>query len=125
MARKAAEQKRLDAALTALGDASRREIVAILRRGPRSVVEIAAALPVSRPAVSKHLKVLKDAGLVTAQEDGTRRIYGLDPDGFAVVRDQLDLIWDDALRRFALFAENTTPPLASAPAPRRRKKDDD
>ncbi len=118
-------QKRVDAALTALGDANRREIVAILRRGPRSVVEIAAALPVSRPAVSKHLKVLKDAGLVTSQEDGTRRIYGLDPDGFAAVRDQLELIWDDALRRFALFAENTTPPPASSPAHRRRKRHDD
>ena len=112
-------QRRLDVALTALGDANRREIVDILRRGPRSVVEIANALPVSRPAVSKHLKVLKDAGLVTAQEDGTRRIYGLDPGGFEAVRDQLDLIWGDALQRFAVFAENTQP---TPTPPRRRKK---
>ena len=122
MAESGAAQRRLDAALTALGDASRREIVAILREGPRSVVEIASALPVSRPAVSKHLKVLKDAGLVTSHEEGTRRIYGLDPGGFATVRDQLDQIWGDALRRFALFAENTTPSTDPEPLPRGRKK---
>ena len=116
-----------EAALAALGDASRQQIIAILRGGPRSVAEIAAELPVSRPAVSKHLKLLKDAGLVTSQERGTRRIYGLDPEGFALVRDQLDRIWDDALRR-SLCSLTTRRPRSPvgprAPNPRKGRSDD-
>ena len=68
-------------ALEALGDGTRREIMEQLRRGPRPVGEIAAALPVSRPAVSQHLRVLKEAGLVTERKEGTRRIYGVEPKG--------------------------------------------
>ena len=74
-------------------------------RRPRAVGELATGLPVSRPAVSQHLKVLKEAGLVISRADGTRRIYQLDPDGLARVRAYLDRIWTDALDAFKEAAE--------------------
>ncbi len=84
-------------AWSALGDPSRRAIVECLAERPRAVGELAAALPISRPAVSQHLKVLKDAGLVAERVAGTRRIYRLNPAGVAAMRDQLDTYWNRAL----------------------------
>ncbi|MGI8528865.1 MAG: ArsR/SmtB family transcription factor [Geodermatophilaceae bacterium] len=81
----------------ALADRTRRAIVVALADGPRAVGELADELPVSRPAVSQHLKVLKDAGLVAERADGTRRIYRLNPAGVAALRDQLDTFWNRAL----------------------------
>ncbi len=88
---------RADEAWTALGDPSRRAIVERLAEGPRAVGELADELPISRPAVSQHLRVLKDAGLVAERADGTRRIYRLNPAGVAALRDQLDTFWNRAL----------------------------
>jgi DNA-binding transcriptional ArsR family regulator len=84
----------------ALGDRSRREIVLRLAERPRAVVELAEALPLSRPAVSQHLKVLKTAGLVAEVPDGTRRIYHLNEAGLSALRDQLDTFWNRALSAF-------------------------
>jgi DNA-binding transcriptional ArsR family regulator len=92
-------------ALTALGDPTRRAVFEHLADGPRAVGEIAEALPVSRPAVSQHLKVLKDAGLVRATPQGTRRLYAVDPDGLAQVRAYFDRFWDRALTNFKELAE--------------------
>jgi DNA-binding transcriptional ArsR family regulator len=91
----------------ALGDPHRRAIVEQLRGGDRSVQELADALPISRPAVSRHLRLLKDAGLVTDRADGTRRLYRLHDDGIAAVRAYLETVWGDAAARFRLAAENT------------------
>jgi len=85
----------------ALGDRTRRAIVECLADGPRAVGELAAVLPVSRPAVSQHLKVLKDAGLVSERADGSRRIYRLEPAAVAALRDQLDTYWRRALSGYA------------------------
>jgi DNA-binding transcriptional ArsR family regulator len=82
---------------SALGDPSRRAIVECLAERPRAVGELADALPISRPAVSQHLKVLKEAGLVAERVAGTRRIYRLNPAGVAAMRDQLDTYWNRAL----------------------------
>jgi DNA-binding transcriptional ArsR family regulator len=84
-------------ALAALGDPTRRAIFERLADHPRAVGVLAGELPVSRPAVSQHLKVLKEAGLVTDERAGTRRIYRLDPDGVAALRAQLDRFWNQAL----------------------------
>jgi DNA-binding transcriptional ArsR family regulator len=92
-------------AMDALGDPTRRAIFEQLRRGPRAVGEIASELPVSRPAVSQHLRVLKDAGLVTERRDGTRRLYRLDPDGLGELRDYFDGFWTEALAGFKAAAE--------------------
>lgn len=89
-----------DDAWDALGDGTRRAIVQRLAERPRAVGELAAELPVSRPAVSQHLKVLKDAGLVTESAVGTRRIYRLNPAGVGALRDQLDTFWSRALVAF-------------------------
>ncbi|MGH8959923.1 MAG: ArsR/SmtB family transcription factor [Jatrophihabitantaceae bacterium] len=83
--------------LGALADHTRRTILAYLAERPRAVGDLADELPISRPAVSQHLKVLKDAGLVTDRAAGTRRIYRLNPAGVAALRDQLDTFWDRAL----------------------------
>lgn len=91
----------------ALGDPNRRTIVELLRQGGRSVQELADELPISRPAVSRHLRLLKDAGLVEEQPRGTRRIYRLEEEGVAAVRDYLFQVWGDAGTRFRLMAENT------------------
>jgi DNA-binding transcriptional ArsR family regulator len=87
-------------ALDALGDPTRRDVLERLRRGPRSVGELAGELPVSRPAVSQHLRVLKDAGLVTERRDGTRRLYRIEPRALAELRAYLDDFWTDALEAF-------------------------
>ena len=89
----------------ALGDPTRQAIVAALADGPRAVGELAARLPVSRPAVSQALKVLKDAGLVTERPVGTRRIYRLDPVAVAALRDQLDTYWNKALANYGETVE--------------------
>ena len=85
----------------ALADGTRRAIVDCLADGPRAVGELAAGLPVSRSAVSQHLKILKDAGLVEDVAAGTRRIYRLNPVALAALRDQLDTYWQRALTRYA------------------------
>jgi len=77
-----------------------------LRRGPRSVGDLANGLPVSRPAVSQHLRVLKGAGLVTDEQQGTRRLYRIEPDGLADLRAWFDSFWDDALAEFKAAAES-------------------
>ena len=92
---------------SALGDANRRAIVALLRPGERSVQQIADQLPISRPAVSKHLRVLRRAGLVIEEAHGTRRLYRLHDEGVAAVRAYLERVWGDAAGRFRLTAENT------------------
>ena len=92
--------------MDALGDPTRRAIFEQLRRGPRAVGEIASELPVSRPAVSQHLRVLKDAGLVTERREGTRRLYRLDPDGLGELRDYFDDFWTEALAGFKAAAES-------------------
>ena len=99
-----------DTKLDALGDATRRSIYEMLRSGPQSVQELVDQLPISRPAVSQHLKVLWEAGLVEQQAVGTRRIYSVDPDGLLVLRDWVESMWDDALSRFATAVEKGTSP---------------
>ena len=95
----------INQALAALADPTRREVFETLRRGPRSVGELATRLPVSRPAVSQHLKVLKEAGLVTDRAEGTRRVYQIDPQGLGPLRQWLDQFWTDALKAFAEKAD--------------------
>jgi DNA-binding transcriptional ArsR family regulator len=95
-------------ALAALADPTRRHVMEALRSGPRAVGDIARGMPVSRPAVSQHLKVLKEAGLVTDRAEGTRRVYYLDPKGLAALRAWLDQFWDQAL---AAFQEEAEKPL--------------
>ena len=94
--------------LDALGDPTRRQIFELLRSGPRSVGELAAGLPVSRPAVSQHLRVLEDVGLVTHERNGTRHLYELDSAGVGVLRDWVDGFWSEALARFKTVAEETS-----------------
>ena len=91
--------------LTALGDPTRQAIIERLAAGPLSVGELAREFPVSRPAVSQHLKVLKDAGLVMDRREGNRRIYQVDPDGIEALRDYFDRFWDQALAAFKAVAE--------------------
>lgn len=91
----------------ALGDANRRAIVETLIDGPKPVSEIADGLPISRPAVSRHLRLLKEAGLVTDRRDGTKRLYELHDAGVTAVRDYLQQVWGEAVTRFRLIAENT------------------
>ncbi len=94
-----------DAVLDALGDPTRRAVLEILRGGERAVVELAADLPVSRPAVSQHLKVLKGAGLVTERRQGTRHLYAIDAAGLATLRTYLETFWDAALASFKEAAD--------------------
>src|SRR5437588_3481658 len=94
-------------ALEALADPTRRRIFERLRTGPKAVGAIAAGLPVSRPAVSQHLKVLKKARLVQDEEDGARRIYRIDPRGLGPLRAWLDQFWDQALEAFRAEAEKS------------------
>ncbi len=91
--------------LEMLADPTRRTIVEALRSGPKSVAEIAAKLPVSRPAVSKHLKLMMEAGLLRMTEDGTRNFYEIDLRAIARVRAYLDRFWDESLQRFKEQAE--------------------
>ena len=91
----------------ALGDEHRRTILRLLSEGGKPVVEIARAMPISRPAVSRHLAVLKGAGLVVEERQGTRRLYRLHDEGVSAVRAYLEQIWGDAANRFRLAAQNT------------------
>ena len=93
----------------ALGDPHRRAIVELLRGGDRSVGELAGDLPISRPAVSRHLRLLKEAGLVSDRAEGTRRLYRLHDEGIEAVRTYLEQVWGDAAARFRIAAENTGP----------------
>jgi DNA-binding transcriptional ArsR family regulator len=93
----------------ALGDPNRREILRQLSVGDKPVLEIAAAMTISRPAVSRHLRLLKDAGMVTERAEGTRRIYHLREEGMRAVQTYLEGIWGEAATRFRLLAENTDP----------------
>lgn len=101
--------------MSALADPTRRAVFERLRRGPASVGEVAADLPVSRPAVSQHLKALKLAGLVNDRSDGARRVYNIDPHGLGELRRWLDQFWDGA---FAAFKNEVEKPKA----PRRRQQ---
>lgn len=92
-------------ALAAIADPTRRQVFERLASGPRSVGELAQGLPVSRPAVSQHLKVLKDAGLVADRAEGARRVYEIDPHGLGALRAWLDQFWGDALAAFKAEAE--------------------
>ena len=91
----------------ALGDPNRRAIVELLRGGDQSVQELADALPISRPAVSRHLRLLKEAGLVADRAEGTRRLYRLHDEGIDAVREYLERVWGEAAARFRLAADNT------------------
>ena len=103
-------------ALLALADPTRRSILQRLRRGPLAVGKIAARLPVSRPAVSQHLRVLEGARLVNVRRDGTRRLYGIEAAGLEELRRYLEGVWDDVLRNFGREA------AAVASARRRRRR---
>jgi DNA-binding transcriptional ArsR family regulator len=99
-----------------LSDATRRRVFERLRSGPQSVGVLAAGLPVSRPAVSQHLKALKEAGLVIDRSEGTRRVYYIDPDGLGELRRWIDEFWDDALKSFKHEVELLkTPPVRKKP----------
>ncbi|MFY9786450.1 MAG: metalloregulator ArsR/SmtB family transcription factor [Pseudolabrys sp.] len=87
-------------ALVALADPTRRRVFERLKSGPQSVSRLARGLPVSRPAVSQHLKALKEAGLVADRAEGTRRVYSIDPEGLGALRKWLDQFWDQALAAF-------------------------
>jgi DNA-binding transcriptional ArsR family regulator len=108
-----------DLVLDALGDRTRRAILESLRDGPKPVVDIARNLPVGRPAVSQHLKVLKEAGLVSDRAVGTRRVYQVDQTGLDAVQRYLGSFWSDALSRLKLAADRsrTPSPAESPPAP--------
>ena len=95
-------------ALAALADPTRRRVLEQLKSGPQAVGAIAHGMPVSRPAVSQHLKVLKEAGLVTDRAEGTRRVYYIDPQGLGALRAWLDQFWDQALAAFQTEVETAT-----------------
>ncbi len=103
--------------MAALADPTRRAILDLLRTRALCVGEMAMALPVSRPAVSQHLRVLSDAGLVTATSRGTRNFYAIDPEGVAALRGYLDAMWSDALAAFAREAERASERGADARHP--------
>ena len=94
----------------ALGDPTRLQVFQLVSRRPLSVADIAEQLPVSRPAVSQHLRVLRDVGLVTDRRDGTRRIHTANPDGLAELRAYVERMWTDALQDFAATAATPPPP---------------
>ena len=96
--------------LDALGDPTRRRVLELLRAGERAVVDIAANLPVSRPAVSQHLRVLKGAGLVTERTQGTRHLYAIDERGLAALRAYLETFWDTALAAFQAASDEEGAP---------------
>lgn len=102
----------------ALGDPNRRAIVELLGAGERSVQEIADALPISRPAVSRHLRLLKQAGLVVEQPRGTRRIYQLHDQGIEAVQAYVESVWGEAAARFRLLAGNTGAAAGTKPRDR-------
>ena len=95
----------------ALGDPNRREILRLLGEGDKAVTELAASMPISRPAVSRHLRLLRQAGLVTEQAEGTRRIYHLHEQGLQAVQAYLERVWGDAAARFRMVADETGPEI--------------
>ncbi|HKO91608.1 MAG TPA: metalloregulator ArsR/SmtB family transcription factor [Polyangiaceae bacterium] len=113
-----------DVQLDALGDPTRRAIFERLSRGPLPVVEIARGLPVSRPAVSQHLKVLRNARLVSARAQGTRRVYQHDAQGIRALKEYFEKFWSDALDAFRIEAERSwvNAPSSPAAAPRGRER---
>lgn len=108
--------------LVALADGTRREILGIIKKNPSTVGEIAGNLTVSRPAVSQHLKVLKEAQLVYEDRRGTRHYFGLDPAGFALVRKQIDGMWQEALDAFATYVNQKEKDKKKKNRSRRRKE---
>jgi DNA-binding transcriptional ArsR family regulator len=106
----------------ALGDPTRRAILARLRNGPQPVVDLARDLPVSRPAVSQHLRVLKEADLVLDRAEGTRRVYALNAHAFASLRDYFDTFWTEALDAFKRHIEEQDRPAKPAAKSRRSKE---
>lgn len=115
------ETSTADGAFDALGDPTRRAVFRLLRDGERSVGDVAARLPVSRPAVSQHLRVLKEARLVTDRPDGVRRLYSVRPAGLEAMRAELSSMWDDALGAFAEAADRDDgDPVRDRPRRRRR-----
>lgn len=104
-------------AFEALSDPNRRSILELLRDGPRSVGELAEDMPISRPAVSRHLRLLREAGLVTEEQSGTRNIYRLHDEGLDALQAYLLDVWGDAANRFRLMATNTTPKSKRARRP--------
>jgi DNA-binding transcriptional ArsR family regulator len=111
-----ASQKAFDA----LGDATRRSIFEKLQHGPLAVVQIAEGLPVSRPAVSQHLKVLREAKLISINSRGTRNIYRVEKEGIIAIRNYLDRFWNEALENFKRLAEQTEKRQAGSVPPRRK-----
>lgn len=109
----------------ALADPNRRAILELLGGGRRSVQEIADALPISRPAVSRHLRLLRHAGLVVEQPRGTRRIYELHDEGIEALRDYVQRVWGEAAGRFQLVAANTRDRTTEPPARSVRTRDDE
>ena len=105
--------------LDALGDQTRRSILDHLREGPQPVGVLAIRLPVSRPAVSQHLRVLRQAGLVSFTEAGTKHLYAINPAGPAQLREYADHLWDVTLKRFKEFADRGTTETTIPPAPRK------
>ncbi len=95
----------LNLVLDALGDGTRRAILEVLRSRPCSVGEIVAAVSISQPAVSQHLKIMREAGILSVRKDGTRRIYGLDPDGLSELRRYVNSFWDDVLGSYKASVE--------------------
>ena len=98
-----------DAVLEALADPTRRQIVERLRRAPSAVASLAETIPVTRPAISQHLKVLREVGLVDFDRDGTRNVYRLRPEGLGPLREWLEDFWQDALEAFAAYANKIDP----------------
>lgn len=94
---------------SALGDENRREILRLLADGERSVGQLASSMPISRPAVSRHLRLLREAGLVKERAVGTRRLYALDDLGAEAIRDYLASVWGEAMARYRIVTENTSP----------------
>jgi DNA-binding transcriptional ArsR family regulator len=109
-------------AIAALADPTRRTIFERLRRGPQPVAALARGLPVTRPAVSQHLKVLKEAGLVSDRAEGARRIYRIDPAGLGAIRAWLDQFWDASLAAFQAEAERQADAAATASGASRRRR---
>src|SRR3954447_27012611 len=111
------------ALLSALGDPTRQAILDLLLEGPQPVGELAARLPVSRPAVSQHLKVLKEVGIVVDRQDGPRRVYRVDPAGLVPLRTYLERFWQKAMVAFAQYAENQQAESQHADQAEEKEKD--
>ena len=110
------------ASMAALADPTRAAIVRLLAGGDSSVGDLAGQLPVTRPAVSKHLRVLEGAGLVSFRAEGTRNVYALQPEALQRLRDDIDALWQHALARYALVADNTAPGVTRRPRSRKEPR---